>query len=97
MCAVRSPKIRKEEFMRKIPWGILAGICAIVVFFATIGTVAAFIVLNSIAGQTNTTATMFDEWWQTLLFVADIVFVLGFAGSLTMYILGVVRTRREKE
>lgn len=76
--------------MKKLPWGIIAGICAMIVFFATVGIIAAFIVLNGIASQTNTFATLFDEWWQTALFVADIVFGLGLLGSLAMYI---VRTK----
>lgn len=81
--------------MRKVPWGIIAGICAMVVFFATVGVIAAFIVLNSIAGQTNTTASMFDVWWQTALFIVDIIFAVGFIVSLAMYIRNMVVKRRE--
>lgn len=80
--------------MKRLPWGIFAGICAIVVFFTTVGTVAAFIVLNGVAAQTNEAATLFDEWWQTALFVADIVFAVGFVASLVMYIL---RIKSQKE
>ena len=79
--------------MRKAPWGIIAGICAMVVFFATVGVIAAFIVLNTIAGQTNTTASMFGEWWQTALFVVDILFAVGFVVSLVMYIMKTIKGR----
>ena len=73
--------------MRKVPWGILAGICAIVAFFAIVGTVAAFIILNGVAGQTNDTATLFDEWYQVVLFIVDIISVLGLVGSVTLYFI----------
>lgn len=82
--------------MRKVPWGIFAGICAMVVFFSTVGVIAAFIILNSIAGQTHTVATMFDEWWQTALFVVDIIFAIGFVVSLVMYIRNAIAGRREE-
>ena len=78
--------------MRKLPWGIIMGICAMFVFFLTVGTIAVYMLLTGVKGQTNETASLFDEWYQVLMFVFDIVFVLGFAGSLTMYI----RTEKEK-
>lgn len=73
--------------MRKLPWGIIAGICAIVVFFTTAGTIAAFIILNAVAAQTSETVSLFQEWWQTALFVVSILSAIGFIGSLTLYIL----------
>lgn len=73
--------------MKKLPWGIIAGICAIIAFFAIAGTVAAFIILNSIAGQTHTEASLFDEWYQIVLFAVDIIASLGLAGSVVMYVL----------
>lgn len=82
--------------MKKLPWGIIAGICAIIVFFTITGTIAAFIVLNGIAAQTNESATLFDEWWQTALFVADIVFSLGLIGSCGMYVLKIKGDRGER-
>ena len=80
-------EIQSIYFMKKLPWGIIAGICAIVVFFTTVGTVAAFIILNAVAAQTSETATLFDEWWQTVLFVFSILSAVGFIGSLTMCFL----------
>ena len=80
--------------MKKLPWGIFAGVCAMAVFFATVGVIAAFIVLNSIAGQTNTTATLFDEWYQTVLFIADIIFAMGLIGSVVMYVLKAKANKR---
>ncbi|MCX4312784.1 MAG: hypothetical protein OSJ83_02825 [Clostridia bacterium] len=73
--------------MKKMPWGIITGICAMFVFFLTAGVVGVYILLDGIAAQTNTEAAFFGEWYQILMFVFDIVFVLGLVGSLTMYIL----------
>ncbi len=73
--------------MRKCPWGIIMGICAILVFFLTAGVIAVHLIMNGIAAQTNETVPFLGLWYETLMFVFDIVFFLGFAGSLTMYIL----------
>lgn len=74
--------------MKKIRWGVAAGICAIAVFYLTAGIIVAFVILNAVAAQTNTAATLFDNWWQTLIFVSDIVFVIGLCGSAVMFVLG---------
>ena len=73
--------------MKKLPWGIFMGVCAMLVFFLMAGLIALHILLNGIAAQTNETAAFFGQWYQVVMFVFDIVFVLGFGGSLTMYIL----------
>lgn len=73
--------------MKKIPWGILAGVLFGLMFYVTAGIVAAFLVLNGIAGATSGSITLFTNWWQSLLFVVDVILVLGFAGSLVMFIL----------
>ncbi len=72
--------------MKKVPWGIIMGICAMFVFFLTVGLVAVHLGLNGIAEQTNESIAFLGVWYEVLMFVFDIVFVLGFAGSLTMYI-----------
>lgn len=73
--------------MKKAPWGIIAGVCAIAVFYLTAGFIGSYYVLNGIAGQTQETASLFGEWFQVLMFVSDIVFVLAFGGALTMFVL----------
>ena len=74
-------------FLKKMPWGIVAGICAIIVVFATVGVVALALVLGGIAGQTNQTAGMFDEWYQVLLFVVDIICGVLMIGSIVLFVL----------
>lgn len=73
--------------MKKLPWGIFMGVCAMFVFFLTAGLIAVYILLNGVAAQTNEVASFFGEWYQILMFLLDILFVFGFAGSLGMYIL----------
>ena len=77
--------------MKKIRWGLAAGICAIAVFYLTAGVIVAFVILNAVAAQTNTAATLFDNWWQTLIFVCDLAFIIGLCGSVAMFVLGKVK------
>lgn len=72
--------------MNKKFWGIVAGICAMLVFYITAGIIVAYLILNGIAGQTGETVSLFENWWQTLLVIADVIFLLGFAAGLTMFI-----------
>lgn len=81
-----------NERFRKVPWGVLGGICLIVIFYVTAGIIAAFVVSNAVAGATHRSAGLFDSWWQILLFVTDILFVLACAWSFVMRFL--VRGRK---
>ncbi len=80
--------------MKKLPWGIFAGISGMLVFFLTFGFVAVYIVLSAIAAQTNSDFSPFQNWWQTLMFVFDIIFFLILAFSIFMY---VVREKSKKK
>ena len=60
---------------KKFPWGVFAWIFAEIAFFLTLGVVAAYVILNAIAGATSGGITLFTNWWQTLLFVADVLMV----------------------
>lgn len=73
--------------MKRIPWGIFAGVLGVLVFYLTAGIIAAFYILNAIAGATSGSITIFTQWWQTLMFVFDLVFAIGFVFSLVMFIL----------
>ena len=81
--------------IKKLPWGIIAGICLILLVLTVIGTVAAYIILNAIAEQTSASVTLFAEWYQVVLFVADVLFALGLIGSVVMYALRKVRESKE--
>ena len=71
--------------MKKKNYKTLAGALAIVVFYLTAAIVFAYVILEAMARATNTHATLFDNWWQTLLFVADILFVGGAVACFVMH------------
>lgn len=83
----------KDNWIRKIPWGILAGSFAILLFFCLVGTIAAFIVLDMMAGETSMHATLFDEWYQVVLFIGVVIGGAGFIGSTAMFIVRKVKLR----
>lgn len=74
--------------MKKFPFAILAGVCAMLAFFGIAGFVGANIYLNGVGAQTGETVSMFANWWQTLLFVFDIVFV---AGLITTTVFAIIQ------
>ena len=76
------------DSMKKLPWGIFAGICGIVVFFSTVGVIAAFIILSAIAGATSDGTT---------LFAADIIFGVGLILSVSMFVIKKLDKKRERE
>lgn len=86
-----------KKFLNKIPWGIVAGLCGIIVFYTITATVVSYTVLSIIAGATTDGAGLFGTWYQTLLFVADVVFGLAFIASVGMYSLGKINARKAKE
>lgn len=63
--------------MKKTPWDVFAWICVELAFFLTLGIVAAYVLLNAVAGATSGNTGLFGSWWQVLLFIADIIVVFG--------------------
>lgn len=82
---------------KKIPFGIIAGACAMVVFFSTVGLIIAYAVTSGIAGQTMRTVSFLENWWQALMFAADIVAALITVASLVMYILKRIYVGRQEQ
>lgn len=70
-----------QTFLKKVPWGILAGAFAIATFYLTFGVIVAYLVVDSIAAATSTRATLFSEWWLGLLFIADVICAIAMVGS----------------
>lgn len=81
---------------KKFPFGIVAGACGMVVFFATFGLIVAYVVLAGIAGQTSDTAAFIENWWQGLLLAVDIIAAVAAVASLVMYILKKAYTKDEE-
>lgn len=86
-----------RKFLRKIPWGVLSWIFGILVFYLTLGVWGVQFVFAQINGQTGQIATIFDSWWQVLMFVADIICALLFVSSLGAFIWKKVTGKEEKK
>lgn len=69
------------------PWGILCGVCAIIVFFGTIAFVIVYVISNGIAQQTSETVSAFSSWYQVVIFIVDILSAVTSIVSLVMYIV----------
>lgn len=76
-----------KKFLEKVPWGIFAGASGILCFYLTVAVFGIQFVFAQVNGQTGQAATIFDTWWQTLIFVFDIVCVIIFVSALTLFIL----------
>jgi len=83
--------------LKKIPWGIFAGVSGVLVFFTIAGTIGAKIIMNSITSIVEGAAGLFGTWWQSLLFACDIILGVIFIGSLVMYILNKLNVFGKKE
>ncbi len=74
------------KFISRVSWGVVAWALGILVFYLTAGVCVAYFVLSQVAAQTSQIVTLFDNWWQTLLFVCDIVCGVGMLGSIALYV-----------
>lgn len=70
----------------KIPWGVLAGAFGILCFYLTAAVFGVQFVFAQINGQTGQAATIFDTWWQIILFVFFLITLVGFVCSLALFI-----------
>lgn len=57
----------------------LIGLFSVFIFYDTAGIIAGYIISDAIANQTHNSATLFDSWWQILIFVLDFVFAICLA------------------
>lgn len=75
------------KLWKKIPWGIIAGACGILCFYLTAAVIGVNFVFTQVNGQTGQIATIFDTWWQTLIFIFDVLFGIVFVGSIASFIV----------
>ena len=73
--------------VKKMPLGIISGASGIVAFFSIIGIIIAYVISSGIAAQTNKTVTIFETWWQTLLFIVALISIVIAIGTLVLYCL----------
>lgn len=76
--------MNKKKFLN-LPWGMFFGIFVITFFYLTFAIIISWIVTNGIAGATNETTNLFSTWWQTLLFVLDVIALLILILSTIMF------------
>lgn len=85
-----------KQILKKIPWGVLAGVFGILCFYLTIAVFGVHFVFIQVKGQAGQTATLFDTGWQTLLFVLDVIFIIAFIAALALFILNKVIGNKER-
>ena len=81
--------------MKKMPYGILCGTCLIIAFYSAIAFFGVHFVLQAVANQTSETVSMFDSWWQILLFIVFVITSIGFVLFLIFYFLQKRKLRKE--
>lgn len=83
-----------QKLLNGFPWGTISGASGIIAFYLTVAVFGIQYIFVQVNGQTGQVATIFDTWWQILLFVLDIVFLILFAVSLVMFILKKANSRK---
>lgn len=77
--------------MKKVPWGIFSGVCAMLASVFTIAIVALIVVSRIMIASVGGDDGLLSNWWVYLLYVLDVVTLAGFAACLVFYI------RKDKE
>ncbi len=70
--------------MRRFPWGILAGIFAMIWSFAFIAVVAVFVISSMMYAQSGGDDGLRESWWIVPLIVTEIVSAIGCGVSLIL-------------
>lgn len=81
--------------MKKKPYYLFAWLLGEAAFFITIAVVALYIVLNAISGATSGSITLFTNWYQTLLFILDVLCFVGI--GVFVYLTIRENKKRKKE
>ena len=74
-----------KEKLKELPFGIIFGISLIACFYLTVAFVALYIVLNGVEAQTGGSITIFEHWYQILIFIFVIIFFITLILSLIFY------------
>lgn len=72
--------------MKNFPWGIIAGIFAILWSFITIAIITVFVVSGIMIADVGGDDGLRESWWLIPLYVGEAVTLLGFAASIIFYI-----------
>lgn len=72
--------------MKKVPWGIFSGVCAMLTSVFTIAIVVLIVVSRIMIASVGGDDGLLSNWWVYLLYVLDVVTLAGFAACLVFYI-----------
>ena len=78
----------KQELtgVNKLPWGVFAGIIAMLWSFITIAIIAVFVVSSMMIAEVGADDGLSQSWWLILLYIGEAVTIIGFGVSLFFYI-----------
>lgn len=82
--------------MKKLPWGILSGALAMLSSFLLVAVIVIYVANVMTAELNKTVFTIFDTWYQTLLFVALLLCFAGMVFCLVMYIRAYIANKKSK-
>ena len=71
--------------MSKFPWGIIAGVLAMIWSFTLIGLVAIYVVSGMMFVEVSTDDGLRESWFMMPLFIAQAVTGIGTAVSLVLH------------
>ena len=71
----------------KLPWGIFAGINAMICSFITIGLIAIFVISSMMIANVGADDGLSQSWWLVWLYIGEGITVEGFLISLWLYLL----------
>ncbi len=85
----------KQELtgINKLPWGVFAGVIAMLWSFITIAIVAVLVISRTMIAQSGGDEGLGESWWLIPLYIGEVVTVIGFGVSLFFYI----RKEKQKE
>ncbi|MBO5328806.1 MAG: hypothetical protein J6B04_06505 [Clostridia bacterium] len=73
--------------MKKQPWGVYAGIIAMIWSLVTIGLIAISVVSGMMITEVGTDDGLSTGWWMIPLYILEAVTVVTFAVSVIFYVI----------
>ena len=71
--------------MNKFPWGIIAGVFAMIWSLALIAIIAVYVVSSLMYAESGGDDGLRDSWWLVPLVATEIISAIGFAGGLILH------------
>ena len=71
--------------MSKFPWGIIAGVLAMIWSFTLIALIAIFVVSGMMYVEVSTDDGLRESWFVMPLIIAQVVTAIGFGVSLVLH------------